>query len=312
MNGEEHPHYTITKAFTDNFSEVTTIWWEQMPIDVLNYSIINEVIQNKYDAVFLQIQQPNIISEEAAKVISENSIGFNWTGDVRRNIDWYIQLGEYFVTLFTNMTDVEKMRNLGLKSDYLQIGYDHIYYNTKLDSFKFSDPKECHDNIVFCANYYPQLDFPLTGLRKQMIESLKYEFGDKFNLYGGNWKPLFNAEYENVNNTDEAEIYRTCAIAINCSHFDYSRYSSDRLFREMASGAFVLSHAYKDFDLDFEDKKHFVVWSDIPDLIAKCYYYLEHKKERDIIANQGCDFVQKNANWDFRIKEFLELIKKYK
>ena len=125
MNGEEHPHYTITKAFTDNFSEVKTIWWEKIPTDLLNGEIINEVNTNKYDAVFLQIQYPNIINEDAAKAISENSIGFNWTGDVRTNIDWYIKLGKYFITLFTNMTDVENMRNIGLRADYLQIGYDH-------------------------------------------------------------------------------------------------------------------------------------------------------------------------------------------
>lgn len=304
MNGEEHPRYTLSKAFENNFSEVKTIWWEQMPKDVLNQTIIDDVSNNKYDVVFLQIQHKDIITEAAAKAISKNSLGFNWTGDVRTNIDWYIELGKHWVTLFTNMTDVEKMRSLGLRADYLQIGYDHTYYTPT--------EKPCHNNIVFCANYYPHLDFPLTGLRKKMVESLKYEFGDKFNLYGGNWKPHFNAEYDYVNNEDEAEIYRTCAIAINCSHFDYSRYSSDRMFREMASGAFVLSHAFKDYHLDYENNKHFVVWQDIPDLISKCHYYLENKNDRELIAKQGCELITNTASWDCRMKEFVEIIKKYK
>ena len=131
-------------------------------------------------------------------------------------------------------------------------------------------------------------------------------------MYGGNWRPHLSSEFEYVNNQQEAEIYRTSAIAINCSHFNYSRYSSDRLFREMASGAFVLSHAYKDYDIDFENKKHLVVWNDIPELIEKCHYYLGNKSERDIIAKQGCDLVKNTANWDFRIKQFLQLINKYK
>jgi len=304
MNGEESPHYTLTKAFSDNFSEVKTIWWEERPREFLNNEIINEVTNNKYDAVFLQIQHPNIINESAAIAIHENSIGFNWTGDVRTNIDWYINLGKYFVTLFTNMTDVEKMRSLGLRADYLQIGYDHNYY--------YPEERICHNNIVFCGNYYAKADFPLTGLRREFVQALRKEFGNRFNLYGGNWKPDISPECEYVNNQDEAEIYRTCAIAINCSHFDYSRYSSDRLFREMASGAFVLSHAYKDYNIDFENKKHLVVWNDIPELIEKCYYYLDNESERNIIAKQGCDFVQSNANWDYRIKQFVELITKYR
>ena len=304
LNGEEHPNYTLTKTFEKHF-DCKTIWWQQYPKEVVNQLIIDEVRNNKYDAVFLQVQTPNIINEETAKAISENSIGFNWTGDVRTNIDWYAELGKHWVTLFTNETDVDKMRELGLRSDYLQIGYD--------DKFYYPLERECHNNIVFCANYYPENDYPLTDYRRAVVEALKKEFGSVFNLYGGNWqKCAINSELYNVNNKQEAEIYRTAAIAINCSHFNYSRYSSDRLLREMACGSFVLTHDFVDYDKDYTDNVHLKVWQDIPDLITKCHYYLRNPYERKMIAKQGCDLVTKNATWDCRMKEFLTLINKYK
>jgi len=303
MDGEEYPHYTLTKAFENNFDEVKTIWWQQT-FD-FNRVIMNEVRENKYDAVFLQIQGDNIILEECARVIAENSIGFNWTGDVRTNIDWYARLGRYFVTCFTNMTDVDKMRSMGLDAEYLQIGYDTKYY--------YPEERESHNNIVFCGNYYPDSNYPLTPLRMEIAYRLKKEFNDKFNLYGGRWREHgMSSEFDNVNNEQEAEIYRTCAIAINCSHFDYSRYSSDRLLREMGCGAFVLSHNYKDIEKDFKNGEHLVTWNNVDDLIEKCHYYLKRKKEREIIGWKAYNYVSTTCTWDVVMKNFKQLINKYK
>jgi len=301
MNGEEHPHYTIAEAFNNAFDEVKTIWWEQEPD--FNNKVIQEVTANRYDAVFMQIQGDGILSNTAADAISKNSLGFNWTGDVRSDIDWYARLGKYFVTLFTNMTDVEKMRNLGYKSDYLQVGYDHKYY--------FQKSQQCYNNIVFCANHYNEV-YPLSRFRKEIVIALKIEFGDKFNLYGGNWENCDLRSECKANNEQEAEIYRTCAIAINCSHFDYSRYSSDRLFREMASGAFVLSHRYKDIEMDFKEGLHLAAFDSIPELISKCHYYLNNHEERNVIANNGLRLVTSTAQWSNRMDEFKDIIKKYK
>lgn len=303
MDGEEHPNYTLTNAFTSTFNQVKTIWWQQIPD--LNNVLIREVTNNKYDAVFMQIQADGIISEEAARSIYENSVGFNWTGDVRTNIDWYIKLGKYFITLFTNETDVMKMRALGLRADYLQIGYDDKYYYPS-----YSQPK---NNIVFCANYYPNENYPLTHYRAIIVNKLRSEFGDRFNLYGGNWGTVgIKADRDLVNNAEEAEIYRGCSIAISCSHFNYLRYSSDRLLRELACGAFVLSHDYDGFNKDFEDGKHFRTFKNENELIELCHYYLDRPIERMIISEQGAKQVINTANWNNRINEFSKLIIKYK
>ena len=305
LNGEEYPNYTITKEFEKKFDFVENIWWEQHDQNGLNEFLRNKSRVENYDVVFMQIQADHIIHPETARILSEKSLVFNWTGDVRTNLIAYTRIAKNVITLFTNTTDVETMRYMGFDADYLQVGYDyHFYY--PLES-------QCHNNIVFCGNYYPRMDFPLTPYRVDMAKRLKFEFGDKFNIYGASWRETFiSTESDNVNNEQEAEIYRTCGVAINCSHFNYGRYFSDRLLREMGSGALVLTHNYKDYDMDFVDGKHFIVWNDYDDLVQKCRYYLEHREEAKLIAECGRKYVKENFQWSNFVDNFIQLIKKYK
>jgi spore maturation protein CgeB len=149
--------------------------------------------------------------------------------------------------------------------------------------------------------------FPLSKLRYDLVQKLRTKYGEDFFSYGANWEgisPDFYFAYPN----EESEIYRNCKIAINLSHFDYSRYSSDRLLRLMGSGAFCLSHNFKGIERDFDIKNHLDVWSDIDELISKIDYYLKNEYERESIAKEGCIFVRENCNWDKRIEELKKMI----
>ena len=304
MDGEEKPHFTITKAF-ERF-DTETIWWQHHEVRALNGLIRHKLIENQYDAVFMQIQGDGIIEEDTARLISQRSLGFNWTGDVRKNIDWYVRLGQHLVTLFTNYHDVKTMRSKGLRADYLQTGYDTEYY-------KLPDTNDRYNKIAFCANYYPEMQFPLTNYRVAMCFELKKAFGDDFNLYGRRWRDInLCPEADFVDNSEEAQIYQKSLIAINCSHFNYSQYFSDRMLREMACGALVLSHNFTDHDKEFQDGKHFVIWKDYKDLIEKCRYYLNNPEEAKRIGLNAANHVKNNFTWEHRMDELISLIKKYK
>ena len=147
----------------------------------------------------------------------------------------------------------------------------------------------------------------------ELAFALKKEFGDRFNLYGGGWKGVdLHPEFSSTTNQQEAEIYRTASIAINCSHFNYGRYSSDRLLRELGSGCFVLTHNFKDLNLDYEDGKHLVSFDGINDLILKCNYYLNNPDEAERISKSGCEYVHKFFTWDDFVINFKSLINHYK
>lgn len=304
LTGEEPPHYTISHAFQNNFEEVDTIYWDEYKdLDFMNKIVQAGVKAKKYDVVFMQIQGPNVITLETAKVLSENALVFNWSGDVRTDITWYKELSPYVVTLFTNVNDVQAIRAIGSRADYLQTGYDHVYY--------FNENKKRLNNIAFCGNYYSNMDFPLTPERVSAVRLLKKHYPEQFNLYGTDWSKVDLKSEGIANNTREALLYNATSLALSISHFNYSRYFSDRLLRELACGCCVLSHRFKDCELEFTDNKHIVYWDDHKDLLQKIDFYFKNPDEARKIGDEAARYVAENYKWDIVIKKFKNLIKKY-
>jgi glycosyltransferase involved in cell wall biosynthesis len=306
ITGEEPPFYTITNAFKSVFGEVDTLYWDEYnDINYVNELIRARVKSIKYDFVFMQIQKANVISENTAKVLSENSLVFNWTGDVRTNIDWFKELSPYCVTLFTNTKNVEDIRAIGQRADYLQTGFDDKYY------FNLKKTNRLN-NIAFCGNYYPTMDFPLTQKRADVVRLLKVNYPENFNLYGANWDKADLKSEGIANNMKEAVLYNATSLALSISHFDYGRYFSDRLLRELACGCCVLSHRFKDCNLEFTENKHILYWETNDELLEKVNYYFKHPEKARIIGDNAAEYVLENYKWDVVLKKLKELIKKYK
>ena len=269
-------------------SEFRFIDWTKSP-STLDRDV-NELVKDfKPDLTFMQLQREGLIKPETLKLISGKKV--NWTGDVRNPIpNWYIKLAPYFdYTLFSNGHDVEQFRGMGLKAEYLNIGFEEKDYTPK-GEIKTS-------GVVFMGNHYGH--FPLSALRAEMVRTLPIE------VYGNGWG---NKPDLNENPQLEAAIYRGCKIAINLSHFDYDRYSSDRMLRIMACGAFCLSHRYKGIEKDFIEGVDVAAWSTIDELKEKIGYYLDNPTEAKIIAANGCKKVWENHKWSDRIKQLKSII----
>lgn len=256
------------------------------------------------DIVFIHVQSDGIIGIDTAKIMSEKSLVFNWTGDVRHPVpDFYLNLGRHITsTLFTNMNDVNYLRNNGIKSDYLQVGFD----SKKFNPLGRTDGK--YPEVIFLGSNYVDA-FPLSKHRYEMVTALKKEFGSKFGVYGSGWGDLSNGYIDNYD--DEGIAYRSCKIAINLSHFAYSRYSSDRMYRILGSGAFCLTHKFPDMELDLTPNKDLVVWHNINDLVNKINKYLVMDKERETIALNGCFKVRTSHTWHHFAKNLNEISNKY-
>lgn len=257
----------------------------------------------KPDIIFFQYQQPDVIPASVYhKLKSDNPDAWivNYTGDVRHPLpQHYIDTGKIIdCTLFCNMTDVWEARGQGVTSEYLQYGIDpEIYF-----------PSESQSNtpeIVFLGNNYEN-QFPLSIQRKQMVNFLKKEYGTRFGVYGTNWK---EHETGNLmgNQKGEADIYRACKIAINFSHFDYERYSSDRMYRAMASGALCMTHRYAGIHLDFESGENVVAWDTFEHLKFQIDYYLANEDQRKQIAKAGCELVHTTHTFDAMTANLLNI-----
>lgn len=242
------------------------------------------------DIVFMHLQSADVIHSGTAQMMAQNSIVLNWTGDVRYPLpQHYLDLGKHIhATLFTNENDVDASRNHGVKSGFLQVGFDSTHFSP------LGDIDSKYPEIVFLGSNYTDT-FPLSSYRYEMVMRLKNEFGNRFGVYGGGWNGMENGNITSY--AEEGKLYRSSKIAINLSHFNYRRYSSDRMYRILGSGTFCLSRNYEEIEKDFKVGHDLAVWNDINELVSKIRFYLNNDAERERIALNGCFNARTKWTW---------------
>lgn len=299
---EENPNLSMREGVASLGDECVVFDWIKIFKERLAPGVNNELIEvcedYRPDLIFMQIQAADVIYPSTIKRIKETCSPYiiNWTGDVRQPLPlWYYGIGRIIdFSLFTNMTDVHAMKNAGLRADYLQVGFEHkIFYPL--------GEKRHYNDIVFLGSNYENV-FPNSQRRKDMVGYLKNIFGEKFGVFGHNWNTSF------LQPEDEARCYRGCKIAINQNHYHLPRFSSDRIFRIMGSGAFCLSYHYPEIEEEFTPGIHLDTWKTFDDLGSKIAYYLNHEEERKRIAEEGCDFVHSNYRWANRFEQLKKMI----
>jgi len=293
MMGTHNPD--LQKGLDSVFECVHFDW---IPYGKNSYQLQTDVL-NKFHSfnpriVFIHIQSGEVLNIETIKSMAKSSIVVNWTGDVRHPLpSHYTEIGKHIhSTLFTNVNDVDTCKLNGVNADYLQVGFDSNHFNPsgEIDNNKYPE-------IIFLGTNYGSNAFPLTQYRYDMITRLKSEFGNRFGVYGNGWSGLENGNITSYD--EEGKAYRSCKIAINLSHFAYKRYSSDRMYRVLGSGAFCLTHHFPEIELDFQDGKDLVVWHSIDDLVQKINKYLstDMDMERCKIAMSGCFKARTEFTW---------------
>lgn len=288
----------MQKAFVDNSSEYYEL---STGAEHVNQRSIRICEEHKPDFVFMQIQSAGIISPDTVKRIQDNGTKvLNWTGDVREGVPIWMNSFGADVTLFSNMRDVRSMRDNGLKADYLEIGYDQNIYTRQ---GKINTTNE----IVFFGNSYGASMFPMSAYRIEKVNHLRSVYGNRFGVYG-NW-PQANGNFNN-SQPEEAAGYRGSKIAINCSHFEIEKYSSDRLLRILGTGVPIcLAKHYPGIEEDYEDGVTLRIWKNIEELKSLIDYYLnpDNEFERTKIASQGEMFVRQNFTFDHMIKNAIKI-----
>ena len=276
----------------DNYREIST-----------GDSQVNEKTQYmiamfKPDILFMQIQAPNIISIETCEY-AKNSGCFviNWTGDKRHEVpQWMVDLAPYVnCTSFSNMEDVYKMRALGFKSDFLEIGYDPTIYTPIGEALQMPE-------IVFMGNNYGRGYFPMSGFRIDIVDFLKNEYGNRFGVYGSGWA-YGNGNF-NHSQHEEAKAYRGAKIAINVSHFDCDTYNSDRLLRILGSGVMCLTYEHINMKEIFRNIPSF---KDFNTLKQHIDFYLDDDYTRNHLATANNNFVKNFFTFKHQVENIINL-----
>jgi hypothetical protein len=274
-------------------------------IPFLRNHILNIKEQFNPDLIFMQMQTANIIDAVVADQLREDGcIVVNWTGDVRQPIPkWYYDLGNHVtITCFSNEADVNEFKKAGLPAEFLNIGFDETVYCP-------DGPIQAAPSIVFLGSHYGMDAFPLSRMRHEMVHKLREKYGSEFGCFGNGWE--FPSKM--LNQQEEAELYRSCKIAINVSHFELERYYSDRIFRIMGSGAFCLSHRCLGIEKDFLIGSELDTFNNYFELFYKIDQYLMHNSERrTAIAASGCELVHRAHTWKKRIDQLLTIIHEHR
>ena len=293
---DEGLNYALRRGF-DDYQELNT--GEKN----LNQRILS---MDGFDVAFFQIQAENIVSPATfAELRARGVFTVNWSGDMRNGTpSWYFTTGAD-LTLFSNEQDVHNCRTRGLKSDFLQIGIDPEAYN------RFGEPRPARE-VVFMANNYGG-QFPLGGERQNLIRTLQSRYGNRFGVYGNGWQGAAG----NLNATslegqrEEARYYNSAKIAINHSHFNCCRYTSDRMFRILGSGCFCLTHHYHGIEKDFQIGEQLITYTGFQDMIGKIDYYLSSDADRQRIADAGYLHCQANFTYKNMSDNLKNLIKRW-
>ena len=265
--------------------------------EVMKKDLIKISNEMNPDITFLHIQRPDVIDPDFAQHLK--GLVVNWTYDVLDPIpDWYFKLAPRIdLTLFCNEEDVNTFADSGYEADFMQIGYDDYV-------FKREGTRISHSDVVFFGNnYHAGMNYPLTEFRENMVDFLKAEYGDNFKVYGNNWKKYNDGNFM-YREDSEAEIYRSSKIGINLSHFDRTKYTSDRMFRMMGCGTMCLTKWYPGIEEDFVDGVHLRVWKTLSELKELIDYYLKNEDERNRIATEGMNLVKETCTWKKRMEQF--------
>lgn len=259
-----------------------------------NERVVEAAKSLKPDIIFLQLQSDGLTMQAAYEL---STIGFTmqWNGDKRQTTpDYMIKLGQQLhLTLFSNGEDVLECKRLGIKADWLECGFEPERYRL------WENPLPAPE-IVAHFNCYNQM-FPLSQYRRDIVERLRGEFGQRFGVYGT--FPGANGSF-NHSQVEESRNYAGAKIAINCSHFNCYKYSSDRLSRITGTGgALALSHEFPGLNEMYPDGC-IATFRDLDHLVDRCHYYLRNEEER----RQMVAAAQKHALENYSFSKMAERI----
>jgi spore maturation protein CgeB len=83
------------------------------------------------------------------------------------------------------------------------------------------------------------------------------------------------------------------------------------MLRIMGCSALCLAKWYPGIEKDFTDGANIVVWKDIPELITKIRYYLDHPDEAFTIGRAASTLVHVHHTWATRLQELEYAMRKF-
>lgn len=103
-------------------------------------------------------------------------------------------------------------------------------------------------------------------------------------------------------------VFHNSKINLNITSRTIESGVPQRVFDILACGGFCLTNYQPEMAELFVDGEELVMYTDLPDLLQKAKYYMEHEQERIQISRSGYEKVKKHFNINDRIIELINAI----
>ena len=236
----------------------------------------------------------------------EFHLNINFLEKIRKNVFLVMETGDAEYYYETIIQYYAQAMDLVLVDDFVtpyrlrQIGINSIpylgFFNNR-DFFKEENIKKDID-VSFIGTIKGRIG------RQEYIDYLQQN-GIDIRTYG------WDSECGVISHEKKVEIFNRSKIILNlaglyekakalkkCQVKRRIKGSKDALFNAIFCGGFVLSEYYFGLENLFEFDKEIAVFYDKEELLEKVKYYLEHKHERESIADNG----YKRATKDYNLK----------
>lgn len=291
--------HCIARAFENAGHEVQVFDWRkygEKNRHLVERELIEASTRFKPNLCFAQFQAPGIISKVFPKHLRLiKCFSVNWSGDVRSPLpQHYIDTATHFdVTSFSNMTDVETLRGMGHRSEFLQIGYDPALYNNESTGKR--------SGVVFIGNNYGGYKFAESAGRREMVQRMAKEFPEQFKAYGMSWEGVIPQRNIGgyLRESADADIHRAALVSLGFDHFHRPWFASDRLLRATACGAFVINQHYEGIETEHP---HVIGTHSIDQMVNAVRYALDNPQESERIGKLNAENTLKQHLWDSRVR----------
>lgn len=263
--------------------------------------------------IFMQLQRATPITREVVQKVRAfcppECVIVNWDGDqhyhpgdVQRQ--WFVDLGQACdASLVVNTRHPDAYATLKVKHPgYLQIGVD--------DRYTPAPPAPGTPDVVLLAGCYPHI--PAYERRREVVRQMQELLGDRFGVYGGGWtRSGWPSGRPALKQEQEPPVYAGAKAAISMSICnDLPRYTSDRLFRALASGAVTLVERFPDMEgLGLEHGRNCFTW-ETPDELKKLVGLVVNEMCIVTLADVGANAVSLAAHhtWHARMGELMAIV----
>lgn len=171
-------------------------------------------------------------------------------------------------------------KSIGTANKEVVESLGYIYMHVPKDPRHFNNPNKERDiEVLFNGSFGHG--------REERREVLQYllDNGVKLIACGSEGLDHFTTE-------EYADLYKRAKIAISFSKARGMDVVNARVFEAMLCGSMLLNQESPELDKLYIKDNDFVEWKDKEDLLKKVWYYLENAKERETIADNGCNKTQ--------------------